>query len=196
MTRRDELDTVLDGISAAAEAGFDPVKLNTVIERGVNDDEILDLATFGRECGVEVRFIEFMPLDASGRWSRDRVVSHNEILQIVTDTYPLEPVPARGATPADRWRSLDGAGTIGIIPTVTKAFCGDCDRVRLTADGQFRTCLFAVDDFDLRTLLRSDATDEELATHIQRAVSTKWAGHQINQIGYTRPARSMSQIGG
>jgi cyclic pyranopterin phosphate synthase len=196
MTRRDELDTVLDGISAAAEAGFDPVKLNTVIERGINEDEILDLATFGRERGVEVRFIEFMPLDASGRWSMDRVVSQDEILQIVNARYPLEQMPERGATPADRWRYLDGAGTIGIIPTVTKPFCGNCDRVRLTADGQFRTCLFADKEFDLCSLLRNDATDDDLAAHIQRAVGTKWQGHQINQIGFTRPARSMSQIGG
>lgn len=196
MTRRDDLHTVLNGITAAAEAGFDPVKINTVMERGVNDDEILDFAAFGRERGVDVRFIEFMPLDARGLWSRDRVVSQDEILQIVGARYPLEPVPVRGATPADRWRYLDGAGTIGIIPTVTKPFCGDCDRVRLTADGQFRTCLFAVDDFDLRTLLRNDATDGDLAAHIQQAVATKWAGHQINQVGFTRPVRSMSQIGG
>ena len=112
--------------------------------------------------------------------------------------FPLEQVPARGAAPADRWRYLDGelGGMVGVIPTVTKPFCGDCDRVRLTADGQFRTCLFATDEFDLLTLMRSGATDDDLAAEIQRAVGTKWAGHQINQVNFIRPGRSMSQIGG
>ncbi len=196
MTRRDELVRVLDGIQAAQEAGFDPVKINAVIERGVNDDEIVDLATFGRDWGVEVRFIEFMPLDATGHWMSDKVVSQDEIVATIGAVYPLEPVPARGAAPADRWRYLDGAGTIGVIPTVTKPFCGDCDRVRLTADGQFRTCLFATTEFDLRGLLRSGASDDELAAEIERAVGTKWAGHQINQVTFVRPKRSMSQIGG
>jgi cyclic pyranopterin phosphate synthase len=196
MTRRDELPRVLDGIQAAQEAGFDPVKVNAVIERGVNDDEILDLATFGREWGVEMRFIEFMPLDATGHWMHAKVVSQDEIVATIHAVYPLEQVPARGAAPADRWRYLDGAGTIGVIPTVTKPFCGDCDRVRLTADGQLRTCLFATTEFDLRAMLRSGATDDDLAAEIERAVGTKWAGHQINQVTFVRPTRSMSQIGG
>ncbi|MGD9703966.1 MAG: GTP 3',8-cyclase MoaA [Acidimicrobiia bacterium] len=196
MTRRDEFHRVLDGIEAAKEAGFSPVKINTVIERGVNDDEILDLATFGRESGVEVRFIEFMPLDADGGWGREKVVSQDEIVGRIDAVHPLEQVPARGAAPADRWRYRDGGGVIGVIPTVTKPFCGDCDRVRLTADGQFRTCLFANREFDLRALLRSGADDDALAAEIERAVGTKWAGHQINQVNFIRPNRSMSQIGG
>jgi cyclic pyranopterin phosphate synthase len=196
MTRRDELFRVLDGIDAALEAGFAPVKVNAVIERGVNDDEIVGLARFGRERGVEVRFIEFMPLDAEGGWNPAKVVSQDEIVAAIAAEFPLEAVPARGAAPADRWRYLDGAGTIGVIPTVTKPFCGDCDRVRLTADGQFRTCLFETREFDLRSLLRSGADDDALAGEIERAVGTKWAGHRIGQVNFVRPKRSMSQIGG
>jgi len=196
ITRRDELARVLDGISAAQEAGFSPVKINAVIERGVNDDEIVDLARFGREIGAEVRFIEFMPLDASGHWLHDKVVGQDEIVATLAATFPLEPVPARGAAPADRWRYLDGGGTVGVIPSVTKPFCGDCDRVRLTAEGQLRTCLFATDEFNLRDLMRADADDDQLAAEIQRAVGLKWAGHQIGQVTFVRPRRTMSQIGG
>ncbi len=196
MTRRDELVRVLDGIEAAKQAGFSPVKVNAVVERGVNDDEIVALATFGRERNVEVRFIEFMPLDASGHWINDKVVSQDEIVAMINEVYPLEQVAARGAAPADRWRYVDGAGMIGVIPTITKPFCGDCDRVRITADGQFRTCLFATTEFDLLKLMRGGASDDELAVEIQRAVGTKWAGHQINQVNFIRPARTMSQIGG
>jgi GTP 3',8-cyclase len=196
MTRRDELDHVLDGIAAATDAGFDPVKINTVVQRGVNDDEIVDLATFGRANGVEVRFIEFMPLDASGGWAGSAVVGQDEIVDRIAAVYPLEQLPSRGAAPADRWRYLDGGGTVGVIPSVTKPFCGDCDRVRLTADGQFRTCLFATDEFDLRRAMRTGESDDDLARRIERAVATKWAGHRINQVDFIRPTRSMSQIGG
>ena len=196
MTRRNELANVLAGIDAAVTAGFSPVKINTVIERGVNDDEIVDLARFGRERGVEVRFIEFMPLDATGHWANDRVVGQDEIVERISEVFPLEQMPARGAAPADRWRYLDGAGTVGVMPSVTKPFCGDCDRVRLTAEGQFRTCLFATDEFDLREIMRSGGDDDALAERIIAAVGTKWAGHQINRVDFIRPNRSMSQIGG
>jgi cyclic pyranopterin phosphate synthase len=196
MTRRDELTRVLDGIDAAIEVGFAPVKINALVERGVNDDEIVDLARFGRMRGVEIRFIEFMPLDAGGGWDRRQVVSQDEIVATIDAVFPLRQVPARGAAPADRWEYLDGAGLIGVIPTVTKPFCGDCDRVRLTADGQFRTCLFATTEFDLRRMLRDGASDDDLAAEITRAVGAKWAGHQINQVTFTRPTRTMSQIGG
>ena len=196
MTRRNELENVLAGIDAAVAAGFSPVKINAVIERGVNDDEIVDLARFGRERGVEVRFIEFMPLDATGHWANDRVVGQDEIVERIAEVFPLEQMPARGAAPADRWRYLDGAGTVGVIPSVTKPFCGDCDRVRLTAEGQFRTCLFATDEFDLREIMRSGGDDDALAGRIIAAVGTKWAGHQINRVEFIRPNRSMSQIGG
>jgi cyclic pyranopterin phosphate synthase len=196
MTRRDELHRVLDGIAAAQESGFDPVKINTVVQRGVNDDEIVELARFGRDRGVEVRFIEWMPLDASGRWDGRAVVGQDEIVARIHEVFPVEQLPARGAAPADRWRYLDGGGTVGVIPSVTKPFCGDCDRVRLTADGQLRTCLFSTDEFDLQAAIRRGETDDDLAARIERAVATKWAGHRINQIDFIRPKRSMSQIGG
>jgi cyclic pyranopterin phosphate synthase len=196
MTRRDELHRVLDGIAAAQEAGFDPVKANAVIERGVNDDEVVALAEFGRDHGVEMRFIEFMPLDADGGWRADTVVSQDEIVAMIDAVHPLERMPNRGAAPADRWRYVDGKGTVGVIASVTKPFCGDCDRVRLTADGQFRTCLFATEEFDLRAALRGGASDDELEQRIRAAVGTKWAGHAIGQVQFLRPRRSMSQIGG
>lgn len=195
LTRRDELDTVLDGIDAALEAGLDPVKINAVVMRGVNDDEIVDFATFGRERGVSVRFIEWMPLDADEGWSNDRVVSQREIVEAISQVYPVELVK-REHEPAQRFRYLDGGGEIGVIASVTQAFCGDCDRVRLTAEGQFRNCLFAVDEFDLRSLLRGGSSDEEIAAEIERAVGAKWAGHQIGKVHFIRPSRSMSQIGG
>ncbi len=196
ITRRDELARVLDGIEAAKEAGFDPVKINAVIERGINDHEIVALATYGRERRVEVRFIEFMPLDADGHWMSDSVVGQDEIVATIDAVYPLEQLPARGAAPADRFRYRDGAGTIGVIPTVTKPFCGDCDRVRLTAEGEFRTCLFATREFDLLAALRAGETDRQIAARIEAAVATKWAGHRISKVDFIRPGKSMSQIGG
>ena len=196
MTRRDELHNVLAGIAEAQIAGFSPMKVNAVVERGANDDEILDLVRYGRDNNVEVRFIEFMPLDATNEWERNKVVSQDEIVATIAAEFPLELMPSRGAAPADRWRLLDGKGTVGVIPSVTHPFCGDCDRVRLTSDGQFRTCLFATDESDIRSLLRNGGTDEEIAELIQVAVGAKWAGHQINQVNFIRPNRSMSQIGG
>ena len=196
LTRRDELHNVLAGIEEAKVAGFDPIKVNAVIERGANDDEILDLARYGRETGVEVRFIEFMPLDASNEWERNKVVTQDEIVSAISEVFPLTPVPARGAAPADRWSYNDGKGMIGVIPSVSHPFCSDCDRVRLTSDGQFRTCLFATDETDLRGLLRNGGSDAEIAAVIREAVSAKWAGHQINQVNFIRPKRTMSQIGG
>ena len=196
MTRRDELHNVLAGIAEAQIAGFSPMKVNAVVERGANDDEILDLVRYGRDNNVEVRFIEFMPLDATNEWERNKVVSQDEIVATIAAEFPLELMQSRGAAPADRWRFLDGKGTVGVIPSVTHPFCGDCDRVRLTSDGQFRTCLFATDESDIRTLLRNGGTDAEIAELIQVAVGAKWAGHQINQVNFIRPNRSMSQIGG
>jgi len=196
MTRRDELERVLDGIGAAKEAGFDPVKVNAVIQRGINDGEIVDLARYGRDHDVEVRFIEFMPLDADGHWVNEQVVGQDEIIQTIHAAFPLEQLPARGAAPADGFRYLDGGGIIGVIPTVTKPFCGDCDRVRLTAEGEFRTCLFATREFNLLEGMRDGESDLEIAERIESAVATKWAGHRINQVSFVRPQKSMSQIGG
>jgi cyclic pyranopterin phosphate synthase len=196
ITKRDELASVLEGIDAAIAVGMAPVKVNAVVQRGVNDDEIIALATFGREKNIEVRFIEFMPLDAQGGWLNNSVVGQDEIVSTINQVFALEQIASRGAAPADRWRYLDGKGTVGVIPTVTKPFCGDCDRVRLTADGQFRTCLFATDEFDVRALLRNGATDDAIEALLRRAVGEKWAGHSIGQVSFVRPRRSMSQIGG
>jgi cyclic pyranopterin phosphate synthase len=196
MTRRDELERVLAGIDSALAVGFAPVKINAVVQRGVNDDEIVDLAVFGRTRGVEVRFIEFMPLDADGHWVHADVVSQDEIVAAIDAVFPMEQLPARGAAPADRWRYVDGGGTVGVIPSVTRPFCGDCDRVRITADGQLRTCLFATCEHDLRGPMRAGASDDDLAAIMVDAVGKKWAGHQINQVQFTRPRRTMSQIGG
>ena len=196
ITQRDALDAVLDGIDAALEAGLEPVKVNVVAMRGVNDDELVDFATFGRERGVIVRFIEFMPLDAQGRWTRDQVLTGDQIVEAIGRVHPLEAVAARGAEPAERYRYRDGGGEIGVIASVTHAFCGSCDRVRLTAEGQLATCLFAIDEHDLRTPLRAGADDDALAARIADAVRGKWAGHAIDQVTFIRPKRSMSQIGG
>jgi len=196
LTQRDRLPAVLEGIEAAVAAGLDPVKVNVVVMRGINDDEVVDFATFGRRRGVEVRFIEFMPLDAQGRWTRDQVMDQAEIVAAIGEVYPLEAVARRGSEPAERFRYLDGRGHVGVIASVTHAFCGSCDRVRLTADGQLATCLFAVDEHDLRTPLRAGASDDDLAELITAAMATKWAGHAIDQVQFIRPRRSMSQIGG
>ena len=196
ITRRDELDKVLEGVDAAVSAGLAPVKINCVVMRGVNDDEVVDFARFGRERGVTVRFIEFMPLDAQGEWTNEQVVTKAEIVAAIGDVFPLEPVAERESDPAARWRYVDGGGEFGVIPSVTEAFCESCDRVRLTADGMLRHCLFATRELDLRTLLRGGATDDDLAAAITAEVGAKWAGHQINQVHFIRPSRSMSQIGG
>jgi len=196
VTRRDDLDKVIDGIDAALAAGFDPVKVNCVLMRGVNDDEILDLASFGRDRGVTMRFIEFMPLDAAGAWTSDTVVSLDEIVATIGAVYPLEAAPAPGVAPARRFLYRDGGGEIGVVASVTQSFCATCDRVRLTADGQFRSCLFAVREADLRAVLRSGGSDADVAAAIEAEVGTKWSGHAIGRVAFTRPARSMSQIGG
>jgi cyclic pyranopterin phosphate synthase len=198
LTRRDELDRVLAGIDAAVDAGLDPVKVNVVVIRGVNDDEVADLAAFGRERGVGVRFIEFMPLDAVGEWTMDRVVPAGEILERIDAVFPLEPVHVHPehVAPAARFRYRDGVGDVGVIASVTEPFCASCDRVRVTAEGRFRTCLFALDETDLRAVLRDGGSDDDVARAIEAAVGTKWAGHHIGRVDFVRPARSMSQIGG
>ena len=195
LTRRDELDRVMDGVDAAIDAGLRPVKINVVMMRGLNDDEIVDFANYGRKKGVTIRFIEFMPLEAGDVWTDRLVVPAEEIIETISGAFPIEPV-VRGTEPAERWRYSDGKGEVGVIASVTKPFCETCDRVRLTAEGQFRTCLFAVDEFDMRALLRSEASDEALVDAISAAVGTKWAGHSIGQVNFIRPKRTLSQIGG
>ncbi|MBI2709645.1 MAG: GTP 3',8-cyclase MoaA [Actinobacteria bacterium] len=195
LTRRDALPAVLDGIDAAVEAGLGPVKVNVVLVRGVNDDEVVDLARFGRDKGVTIRFIEFMPLDADRRWDRSAVVPAEEIVAAIDAAFPVEPV-TRASEPAERWRYVDGAGEVGVIPSVTRPFCASCDRIRLTAEGRLRSCLFATDETDLRSLLRSGASDDAVAAAVARTVAGKWAGHGIGSATFVAPPRSMSQIGG
>lgn len=195
LTRRDCLDKVLAGIDAALAAGLRPVKLNAVVVRGVNDDEVVELAEFGRDRGVDVRYIEYMPLDADGGWQADQVVPAAEIVAAIAGRWPLERL-GREHEPAVRWRYLDGRGEIGVIPSVTDAFCATCDRVRLTADGRLRSCLFALEETDLRGPLRAGASDDDIAELIRGCVAGKWAGHGITRVDFSRPRRSMSQIGG
>ncbi len=195
LTRRDDLPRVLEGIEAALDAGFCPVKVNVVVMKGINDDEIVDFAHFGRDRGLVVRFIEFMPLDADEIWTNDQVMTQTEILTSLSGEFDLVPVE-RTSAPATRWRYADGGGEIGIVASVSQSFCESCDRVRITADGQFRNCLFATEETDVRALLRSGASDDDIADAMQRSVSSKWAGHSINQVHFIRPRRSMSEIGG
>ena len=199
LTRRDDLDAVLDGIDAALEAGFEPVKLNVVAMAGVNEDELVDFARFGRDRGVTVRFIEFMPLDADDAWTSESVLTREQIVAAIDAVHPLEPV-RRGSEPAERFRYRDGHGEVGVIASVTQPFCGSCDRIRLTSEGGLRNCLFATDEVDLRAILRgggsAEAVEEALASAIVESVRAKAEGHAIGQVNFIRPAKSMSQIGG
>jgi cyclic pyranopterin phosphate synthase len=196
--RRGVLSTVLEAMDAAEQAGLAPVKINVVVIAGVNDDEVIDLAAFGRDTGRTVRFIEFMPLDADEAWNRSKVVPGEQILARINEVWPLEPSSERNAdpAPADRFRFLDGNGEIGVITSVSRAFCGTCNRLRLTADGAIRNCLFANAEHPVRDLLRSGGSDAELETLFRQAVWAKRAGHGINDPAFLRPARSMSMIGG
>ena len=195
ITLRDDMKKVITGIEASIEAGLSPVKINVVVMRGINDDEIIEFAKFGRELGVIVRFIEFMPLDADEKWSTLSVVSLEEIFSTINSVYPLE-VVKRSNAPASRFRYVDGQGEIGIVASVTQKFCDTCDRIRITADGQFRNCLFSNEEFDLKEALRSESSDKEICELLEMAVSAKREGHGIGNVDFIRPARSMSQIGG
>jgi cyclic pyranopterin phosphate synthase len=196
MTRRDALDQVFAGLRAAEEAGLTPIKLNCVVIAGTNEDEVVDFATYARETGYEVRFIEYMPLDAEQHWERAKVVPSAEILEAIERVYPLI-AEGDGAEPATSFRFADGArGAVGVIASVTEPFCDTCNRLRITADGQLRACLFAMQEADLKTPLREGATDHDLETIIRAAVWAKWEGHKINHPDFQRPDRSMSMIGG
>jgi cyclic pyranopterin phosphate synthase len=195
ITRRDELPTVLDGIDAALEAGFSPVKINVVVMRGVNDDEVADFARWGRDLGVTVRFIEWMPLDADKAWARAQVVPYEDVVAAVAAVAPIEPLE-QGSAPAQAFRYVDGRGEVGVVASVTRSFCASCDRVRLTAEGRFRNCLFALGETDLKAILRDGGTDDDLEAAVRGSVTEKWAGHQIDSVTFVQPPRSMSRIGG
>ena len=195
--RRGDLDTVLAAMDVAESVGLTPLKVNVVLLRGDNDDEILDFASFARETGRVVRFIEFMPLDAQGAWNREQLVSGREVFQRINAAWPLEPVvePQRIA-PAERFRFADGRGEIGLISSVTEPFCGTCNRLRLTSDGSIRNCLFSDDEHSIRDLMRSGGSDADIELLLRRAVWAKFPGHAINEPEFLRPHRSMSMIGG
>ncbi|HYP54079.1 MAG TPA: GTP 3',8-cyclase MoaA [Pyrinomonadaceae bacterium] len=198
MTGTDMLDRVVEGVRAAKRAGLTPVKVNAVVVRGHNEDEVADLAAFAREHDLVMRFIEFMPLDSGHDWSHASVVSGREIRARVSERFPLVAVAVeRGSETATRYRFADGApGEVGIIAPVTEPFCGACSRIRLTADGQIRTCLFSKVEHSLRDVLRSGATRGEIVAYIESVVLKKEPRHHINETHFVQPARTMSLIGG
>jgi GTP 3',8-cyclase len=196
MTRRDALDKVLAGLRAAEAAGLTPIKINCVVIGGTNDSELVDFAHWSRETGYEVRFIEYMPLDAQHEWERAKVVPGAQILEMIDAAFPLVP-EGNGSEPASLYRFADGApGAIGVINSVTEPFCDTCNRLRITAEGFVRACLFALDETELRGPMRGGASDQELASLIREAVWGKWSGHRVNHPDFVQPARSMSMIGG
>ena len=197
MTRRDALDGVIAGLRAAEQAGLSPIKLNCVVLRGTNDDEVADFAAFARETGYDVRFIEYMPLDADHGWERAKVVPSTEVLEKIAERYALVAIEHDDPAPATEFRFADGApGSVGVIASVTEPFCDSCDRMRITADGQFRSCLFSLEESNLRDPLRAGATDDELEALIRAAMWEKWSGHRINHPDFVQPRRTMSSIGG
>ncbi|MEK7251060.1 MAG: GTP 3',8-cyclase MoaA [Bacteroidota bacterium] len=197
MARRDYFKHTWDGIEEVERLGIAPIKLNVVLIRGVNDGEILKFAELVRTRRFIVRFIEFMPIGKDDGWAIDKVVPTREVLEIINSYSLLVPVPhLNGKAPADRYVFEDGKGEIGFISSVSQPFCGDCDRVRLTSDGKFRTCLFSLVETDLRAMLRGGLSDQEIADALVAAVWKKEEGHLINRPGFVRPERTMSQIGG
>lgn len=198
MTGVDVLDKVLNGLAAAKRAGLDPIKINAVIVRGHNEDEVADFAAFAREHDVKMRFIEFMPLDSGHEWAREDVVSGKEIRERISERFPLVRVDvARGSDTSSRYRFADDApGEIGIIAPVTEPFCGACSRIRLTSDGQIRTCLFSTIEHSLRDVVRSCASREEIVDYIRSVILKKEPRHFINDPGFVTPSRTMSFIGG
>jgi cyclic pyranopterin phosphate synthase len=197
ITRRDRLHDVVAGLAAAAEAGLGPVKVNAVLLRGINDGQAPELLRWCMERGYQLRFIEQMPLDAQHQWSREGMVTADEIFAALGAEFDLEPAEEpRGSAPAEVFAVDGGPHTVGVIASVTRPFCGDCDRVRLTADGQVRNCLFAREESDLRAALRGGADDEAIAVRWQAAMLSKRPGHGIDDTTFLQPARPMSAIGG
>jgi cyclic pyranopterin phosphate synthase len=197
ITRTRSYDTVMHGIDAAQKTRFAPIKVNAVLVRGFNEDEVEAFAAFARERGLIMRFIEFMPLDADRHWSRELMVPAAEVYERIHAQWPLVQIPHEKSETARKYRFADGApGEIGLIAPVTQAFCGACSRIRLTADGKLRTCLFSKEDRDLRMLLRANATDEEIVEWVRGVVNEKEEGHRINEPGFVPPSRTMVFIGG
>src|SRR5690348_2014802 len=197
MTRRDALPRVLGGLEAlAAFPEAHPIKVNAVALRGFTEQEVLPFARFAREHPYEVRFIEFMPLDGDRSWTRDQVLTGAEVRELIHAQFPLEPEPREPSATARVYRFADGTGRIGFINPVSQPFCSDCDRIRLTADGKLRTCLFSLNETDLRAPLRAGASDDDLEQIVRDAVWRKELKHHVNEAGFVQPARTMSAIGG
>jgi cyclic pyranopterin phosphate synthase len=197
ITRTKSFSTVMHSIDVAQKSRLAPAKVNAVLVRGINDDEVEAFASYARETGVIMRFIEFMPLDADRHWTRALVVPAAEVHQRIHARWPLQQIPHERSETARKYRFADGAlGEIGLIAPVTQPFCGHCSRIRLTADGKLRTCLFSKDDHDLRALLREGASDDDLVTYISSIVTEKEEGHRINEPGFVPPSRTMVFIGG
>ena len=199
LTRRDRLDDVLVGIAAAAASDLKPLKLNAVAMRGVNDDELADLVAFAMDAGAQLRFIEQMPLDAGHTWDRASMVTREEILAALSERWTLTPVPGRGGAPAEKWRIDGGPHEVGVIASVTAPFCGACDRLRLTADGQFRNCLFSLTEYDAIDALRNTPAEgrgDAIADLLRSCVHGKLPGHAIDDPSFLQPSRGMNAIGG
>lgn len=198
ITGRDELDRVMEGIRAAQEAGFDPVKTNALSIRNLTEDAIVPLGHFARETGVELRFIEFMPLDANNAWEREKVLFAQEITdKLAADIMPLVPCEQQDPrTPATEFVFEDGVGRVGFIASVSQPFCLSCNRFRLTADGKLRNCLFSLEETDIKALLRGTGTDQDIARAVRECIAAKKEGHEINTSRFIRPDRSMYSIGG
>ncbi|TMA24269.1 MAG: GTP 3',8-cyclase MoaA [Deltaproteobacteria bacterium] len=197
IARRDRLAEVIAGLEAARAAGFAPIKVNAVHMRGVNDDEVVPLARWARDEGYELRDIEWMPLDFQHSWDRSELVPGDEVVARIAEVFPLEPEEGDDpSAPARTFRYRDGVGRVGVIASVTRPFCGHCDRIRLTADGQVRTCLFALKEYDFRSVMRAGGSDDDIEALLRAAVLRKQPGHLISQPGFVQPARGMSAIGG
>ena len=198
LTRRTGFEQVIEGILAAKDAGFDPVKVNAVAMRGVTEDDVIPLALFARKHGLELRFIEYMPLDAGHRWEREKVLFAADILEILTQGIgPLVPSADQNPlAPALDYEYTDGGGRVGMIASISRPFCMSCNRIRLTSDGKLRNCLFSLEETDVRGLLRGGAADAEIAKSIRDSVASKWEGHEINTARFIQPERLMHSIGG
>lgn len=198
ITRRDDFDRVLDGIRTAKSMGFGPIKINVVAVKGLIDEDVVPMARFGRENGFEIRYIEFMPLDSQNLWDRSRVLLADDMVRMLSEEIaPLAEIPdADPRAPATEYRFADGVGRVGFIASVSRPFCLNCNRIRLTSDGKLRYCLFAIEETDVKGLLRGGAPDEQIARTIRDNVRAKWLGHEINSQRFVAPPRPMYAIGG
>ncbi|NNN21109.1 MAG: GTP 3',8-cyclase MoaA [Acidimicrobiales bacterium] len=197
--RRGDLTKVLNAIRVAKRVGLSPIKVNVVLMKGQNENEILDFARYGRENGVIVRFIEFMPLDASGQWSQDKIVPADSVVETINEYWPIGPASLEGlanSAPAKSYRYLDGGGEIGVVASMTAPFCGDCNRLRLTSDGAFRNCLFSIEETHVRQLLSAPDSRKKVEQAIRECVWGKKMGHGTDEPGFVRPNRTISMVGG